>query len=109
MALFLADIAFLFELALVAAGLATLHYAFKEPAALLRFAGFILVFGGIGTALCTGYYSVKYMGQGDFEHAYPQPGPGMAAMMGGGMMGMPNPSSMQQREPMPMGSASPHN
>lgn len=38
---------------------------------LLRLAGYVLVIGGIGTALCTGYYWFRYQSQGQFETAYP--------------------------------------
>ena len=72
MAQFLGDLAFLAELALVAAGLVLLHRARLEPpAGLLRLAGYVLLIGGIGAALCTGYYWFKYQAQGDFTAAYP--------------------------------------
>lgn len=72
MAQFLGDLAFLAELAVVAGGLTLLHRARAESSAgLLRLAGYVLVIGGIGAALCTGYYWFKYQAQGDFDRAHP--------------------------------------
>lgn len=69
MAQFLGDIAFLLELALVAAGLVLLHAARERSASLLRAAGWILVVGATGTALCTGYFWLRYHQAGDFDRA----------------------------------------
>lgn len=72
MAQFLGDLAFMAELAVVAGGLILLHRARAESSGgLLRLAGYVLVIGGIGAALCTSYYWFKYQGQGDFDRAYP--------------------------------------
>ncbi len=69
MAQFLGDIAFLLELALVAAGLLLLQVARERSAPLLRGAGWLLVVGAIGTALCTGYFWFRYYQIGDFDRA----------------------------------------
>ena len=69
MAQFLGDIAFLLELALVAAGLGLLHVGRDRAASLLRAAGWILVVGATGTALCTGYFWLRYHQAGDFDRA----------------------------------------
>ncbi len=71
MAMFQLDIAFLLELALLAAGLVLLHFGKQETAPLLRAAGVLLVVGSVLTAACTGYYGVRYHVQGGFDHAYP--------------------------------------
>ena len=69
MAQFAGDIAFLFELALVAAGLVLLEFGRQRSAALVRTAGWILVVGATATALCTGYFWFRYHAAGDFDHA----------------------------------------
>ena len=71
MAQFLGDIAFLAELALVAGGLALLHVGRERSAALLRAAGWILVIGATATAVCTGYFWLRYHRAGDFDRAGP--------------------------------------
>lgn len=83
MAMFLAEISFLLALALFAAGLALWHRGREATAGLLRAAGAVLVVGAVLTALCTGYFSVRYHVQGEFDHAYPHP----AAMGARGTMG----------------------
>ena len=64
--------------------------------------------GATATAICTGYFSVRYHVQGEFDSAYPRHRPaGMAAhhpmtgggMMGGGMMGRPGPAPGAEAEP----------
>ena len=99
MAQFLGDLAFLAELVLVAGGLVLLHRArLQPPAGLLRLAGYILVIGGIGGALCTGYYWFKYQAQGDFDHAYPVMMQKMSkGMMNSGMHEVMKDSDMQDR------------
>lgn len=70
---FLGDIAWTLELFTVAVGLVLLHFAARESAAnLLRAAGWLLVVGGAGAALCTGYYWFSYQAQGQFDavHAH---------------------------------------
>lgn len=69
MAQFMGDIAFLFELALVAAGLVLFHVGRERSAALLRAAGWTLVAGATATALCTGYFWFHYQQAGDFDRA----------------------------------------
>lgn len=83
MAAFLGDIAFLFGVLVIAAGLLVLHRAGGDPRpVLLRTAGIVLLAGGIGAALCTGYYYLKYHFAGDLEYPYPVI-PGMMSMMHG--------------------------
>lgn len=95
MAMFLAEIAFLLELALFAAGLVLWHRGREATAGPLRTAGALLVVGAALTAVCTGYFSVRYLVQGEFDHAYavqtPAAGHGMMGpgMMERGMQGMP--------------------
>lgn len=124
MAMFLAEIAFLLELALFAAGLVLWHKGREATAGLLRGAGAVLVVGAVLTSLCTGYFSVRYHVQGEFDHAYPaapgtlDPGgapgcprgtaPGMMGsggmgpgMMEPGMRGMPMRPGAQPSEPGP--------
>jgi hypothetical protein len=74
MAQFMGDVAFLLELALVAAGLVLLHAGLERSAGagragFLRAAGWILVVGATATALCTGYFWVRYHRAGDFDRA----------------------------------------
>jgi len=72
MAAFLGDIAFLFGILIIAAGLMALHRAITDPhPVLLKTTGIVLLAAGIGTALCTGYYYLKYHFAGDLEHPYP--------------------------------------
>lgn len=72
MAAFLGDIAFLFGVVVAVAGLFTLHMAGADPRpALLKVAGIVLLVAGIGTALCTSYFYLKYHFAGDLEHPYP--------------------------------------
>lgn len=122
MAMFLAEISFLFSLALFATGLVLWHRGREATAGLLRAAGAVLVVGAALTALCTGYFSVRYHVQGEFDHAYPdgavmaargmmgparsQGGRGMGpGMMGPGMMG---PETMQPgRQSMPVPDGAP--
>jgi len=90
MAAFLGDIAFLFGVVVAAAGLFTLHRAGGDPRpALLKTAGILLLAAGIGTAVCTSYYYLKYHFSGDLEHPWPAAvsGKKMKMMMGemGGM------------------------
>jgi|GEM_PF-1193107 len=71
MAQFLGDIAWMLELFAVAGGLVLLHLAATEaPTKLLRTAGWLLVLGGVGTALCTGYYWFTYQAQGHFDSGH---------------------------------------
>lgn len=69
MLMFMAALVYLVELALVAAGLLVLNKAKKEDSKFVKWAGWILVIGGIAGLLCTSYFSLKYMGQGAFDMA----------------------------------------
>ena len=88
MAMFLLHIALLLALALVAAGLVLWHLGKQPAAGVLRIGGAILVVGAVLSAVCIGYYGVRYHVQGDFDHAYAMHPPmDMGRMMGsGGMM-----------------------
>lgn len=68
---FLGDIAFILELALIGAGLITLHYAAKEKSKLMKWAGYIMAVGGLLTAICTGYFAMKYWVDGAYNQAAP--------------------------------------
>jgi hypothetical protein len=82
-------------LALVAAGLVLWHLGKQPAAGVLRIGGAILVVGAVLSALCIGYYGVRYPVQSDFDRAgSAHPPMDMGRMMGpgemmerGGMMG----------------------
>lgn len=84
MVMFTAHIAWILLIMAIAAGLVALHYGQQLNAKLIRWAGWLLVIFGIGGAVCTGYYAVKYFAHGHYEHAYESGMP--MGMMGGGMM-----------------------
>jgi len=67
MLMFMATLVFLIELVLIASGLLALNAANKENSELVKWAGWILTFGGILAIICTTYFSLKYMGQGAFN------------------------------------------
>lgn len=69
LAQFLGDIAFLLELGLVSAGLVLLHAGRERSARLLRAAGWLLIVGATATAVCTGYFWLRYHRVGDFDRA----------------------------------------
>ncbi len=69
MAQFMGDVAFLLELALVAAGLVLLQLGRERSGGLLRAAGWVLVVGASATALCTAYFWFRYHQAGDFDRA----------------------------------------
>lgn len=94
MAQFLGDIAFLFEMVLLAGGLVLLHRGRQEGAGLLRVAAIVLLLAGAAGALCTTYFWFRYHGQGDFDRAYPM---ATASMTSGGMMKPPPPLVMESR------------
>jgi hypothetical protein len=92
MAMFLAEISFLLALGLFASGLVLWHQGRQAGAGLLRGAGVVLVAGAVLTALCTGFFSVRYQLRGEFDHAYAShpasAGPGTTdpRVMGSAMM-----------------------
>lgn len=95
MSIFALDNTFVFELAVIAAGLITLHRAGKEsPANLLRAAGLILFLGGLSTMVCTVYYGLKYSRQGDFDHDSGALAKSCPMMKAGGMMDSMKPDRM---------------
>ena len=64
----LGDIAWMLELFAIAGGLVLLHSATLENRTkLLKAAGWLLIVGGLGTAVCTGYYWFSYQAQGHFN------------------------------------------
>ncbi len=95
MAEFLGDIAVMFEVLILGAGLVVLHFGKKQSAKLILWAGNLLVAASVAGLICSGYYYFKYFFAGEFEHAYPtaavQGGPmgmgQMSGMMSNGMMG----------------------
>jgi hypothetical protein len=88
MAMFLGHAAFMLELAVFVAGLALWHFGRQGAASALRAGGVIAMVGAALSAVCTGYYLVRYQVQGDLDHAYPfHPGMAQHGMMKGGGMG----------------------
>ncbi len=73
MAQFIGDIAFLFELGLVAVGIVLIHFGRERSAGMLRTAGWILVIGALGTAICTSVFWFRYLQAGDFDRAEAAP------------------------------------
>ncbi len=69
MAMFVAAIAFLLELALIAAGLIYLGNPLNKDNKFRKLASFMLIIGAGLTMLCTLYFFAKYMGQGVFDQA----------------------------------------
>ena len=69
MTMFIAEIAFLFELALIAWGLLILSKAETRDNKYRKWAAYILLIGSILTLLCTSFFSMKYMAQGGFDQA----------------------------------------
>jgi hypothetical protein len=101
MAMFLLHIAFLLALALLGAALVLWHRGAQPTAGVLRIGGGMLIAGAVLSALCIGYYGIRYHVQGDFDHAYAMHPPmdmgrmmGPGGMMRGGMMGGPGRSEM---------------
>jgi len=87
MAMFLGHTAFMLELAVFVAGLALWHFGRQGVASALRAGGVIAMVGAALSAVCTGYYLVRYQVQGDLDHAYPMHRGMMHEMMeSGGMM-----------------------
>lgn len=70
MLMFTAHIAIMLEVLALATGLVALHYAAKENAKLIRFAGMILIVFGLGNMICTWVYAGKYYLQGGYEQPY---------------------------------------
>ncbi|MEQ9363280.1 MAG: hypothetical protein RIF32_03500 [Leptospirales bacterium] len=106
MAQFFGDIAFMLELFAVAAGLVALHFAGRQSASgLLKAAGWLLVVGGILTAVCTSFFYFRYYAQGGFDTVHPpmsMPMDGMGKMQGSGgemmMQGMQSKGESKHNE-----------
>lgn len=64
---FLGDMAFILDVALLAAGLIVLHWSEKEKNRLLRGAAWIMILTGALAVICTGYYWLSYYQSGAFE------------------------------------------
>lgn len=69
MGMFQADLAFAVELIAIALGFYFLHLSKKENSKEIKVGAYILIVGGILTALCTGYYSTKYWINGSYSHS----------------------------------------
>jgi len=67
MTMFLAELVFIFELALFSSGLIILHYGKRESTKLIKIAAYIMIVGSLLTTICTSYYSLKYYNQGAFD------------------------------------------
>ena len=91
MAEFLGDLAFMFEIFVLGAGLVVLYFGLKESSKLLKASGYIMSVVATLGIICTGYYYLKYYFAGSFDQAYPQhhmmKQSMMQNMMKGGMMG----------------------
>ncbi|QDH70041.1 hypothetical protein [Marilutibacter alkalisoli] len=85
MAEFLGDLTVLASITLAVWGLLLIRRGRTESSSLVLSAGVLALVVGIGTALCSGYYMVKYMQQGDFDRAYPAHLIGQNPMMESGM------------------------
>lgn len=64
---FTADIAGILEIAVIAAGLITLHFANKERSIILKVAAGLMIVGGIAAGSCTTYWWLQYYNKGAFE------------------------------------------
>jgi multisubunit Na+/H+ antiporter MnhB subunit len=67
--MFQADLAFIVELIAIALGFYFLFLSKKENSKELKIGAYILIVGGILTALCTGFYVTKYWMSGSYSHA----------------------------------------
>ena len=67
MAMFLLDLVFMLEIAVIASGLIVLHFSRREKSQLLKVTAGILMVAGVGTMVCTLGYAFKYRSQGVFE------------------------------------------
>jgi hypothetical protein len=69
MLMFVSELVFLVELALIATGLVILANPETKTNKYCKWAGWILIIGSLFTMLCTAYFSIKYFGQGAFDQA----------------------------------------
>ena len=67
--MFQGDLAFTVELIAIALGFYFLYLAKKENSKEIKIGAYILVVGGILTALCTGFYLTKYWLSGSYSHS----------------------------------------
>ncbi len=68
MNVFLGDIAYVLEIALIGAGFVVLYYALKEGSKLMKAGAYIMLIGGILGLLCTSFFSIKFWLNGYFDH-----------------------------------------
>ncbi len=71
---FLGDIAFILEVALLAAGLVLFHRAGKEGSRLLKVTAWIMIVTAVLAVICTSYYWIYYYQAGAFEMYHVMPG-----------------------------------
>jgi len=69
MGMFQGDLAFTVELIAIALGFYFFHLAKKENSKEIKIGAYIMVAGGILTALCTGFYLTKYWMNGSYSYA----------------------------------------
>ena len=87
MVMFLLHVSFLLALAVIAAGLVLWQQGRQPASGPLRLAGGMLVGGAALSAICIGYYGIRYQVLGDFDRAYPvHPHMEMGRMMERGCM-----------------------
>ena len=65
---FTGDIAAMFEIALIGAGLVVLYYADKEGSKLMKVGAYVMLIGGALGLICTGYWWLKYHAMGVFDN-----------------------------------------
>lgn len=64
---FLGDIAFILDMALLVAGLIVLYLAKKEDSKLLKITAWIMIVTGVLAVICTSYYWLYYYQNDVFE------------------------------------------
>jgi hypothetical protein len=79
--MFMMHIALLYGLMVLAGGFITFHFARRFPSTPLKIAAWILVIGGAGNLLCTGYSGMRYWQQGYFDRPMMMPPAAVAPLM----------------------------